>query len=66
MRNRAGAIYRFYRDGLERLYSGISIANSICFCPRKACAYYTDTLTGQIMRQNLDAEGGPMGRLRYF
>ena len=30
----AGAIYRFYRDGLERLYWDQHY-NSICFCPAK-------------------------------
>ena len=61
----AGAIYRFI-GMVWNGFTGISIANSICFCPRKACAYYTDTLTGQIMRQNSMLKGGPMGRWRYF
>ena len=46
----AGAICRFYRGSVEQLYSEISIANSICFSPEKSWAYYTDTVTAQIMR----------------
>ena len=62
----AGAIYRFYRGAVEQLYSEISIANSICFSPDKSWAYYTDTLTAQIMRQKLNNEGWPKDQAEVF
>ena len=62
----AGAIYRFYRGSFEQLYSEISIANSICFSPDKSWAYYTDTITAQIMRQKLDNEGWPKDKAEVF
>ncbi len=62
----AGAIYRFYRGAVERLYSEISVANSICFSPNKTFDYYTYTLTAQIMCQKLDDEGWPEGAAEIF
>lgn len=63
----AGAIYRYYRGELHCLYSGISITNAICFAPDRACAYYTDTATGQVMRQKLNADdGNPLGDPSVF
>lgn len=58
----AGAIYRFYRGTLRKLYDRISIPNAICFAPDKSVAYWTDTQQGVIMRQPLNAEDGwPLG-----
>ncbi|GGG65322.1 gluconolactonase [Salipiger pallidus] len=58
---RRGAIYRLYQGELRRLYSGITIPNSICFAPDGKSAYYADTRDGRIMRQPLDQEGWPAG-----
>jgi sugar lactone lactonase YvrE len=55
----AGAIYRFYRGVLRRLYAPISIPNAICFSPDGRFAYFTDTPTRVIRRVALDAEGWP-------
>ena len=57
----AGAIYRFYRGELRKLYSDMTITNSICFAPDGKTAYFTDTDVGVIMAQTLDADGWPMG-----
>lgn len=57
----AGAIYRFYRGELRKLYSDMTITNSICFAPDGKTAYFTDTDVGVIMSQTLDADGWPMG-----
>lgn len=57
----AGAIYRFYRGKVTRLFGGITISNAICFAPDRRHAYFTDTPTGQVMRQALDEEGWPRG-----
>jgi len=58
----AGAIWRYYRGELRRLYPGLTIPNSICFAPDGAHAHFTDTPTGVVMRQRLDpANGWPLG-----
>lgn len=54
----AGAIYRYYRGDLRKLYTPISIANAISFAPDQSCAYYTDTVTQKVMRQPLDRNTG--------
>ena len=62
----AGAIYRFYKGQLEVLYQDITISNAISFAPDGRTAYFTDTPTGVIMRQALDAEGWPDGTAQPF
>ncbi|RYG92666.1 SMP-30/gluconolactonase/LRE family protein [Loktanella sp. IMCC34160] len=57
----AGAIWRYYRGELRRLFPDITISNAICFAPDGATAYFTDTPTRQIMRVALDADGWPKG-----
>ncbi|WP_424967812.1 SMP-30/gluconolactonase/LRE family protein [Dinoroseobacter sp. S375] len=57
----AGAIYRFHDGALRRVEPGITISNAICFDRDRACAYYTDTPTRQVMRLPVDAEGWPDG-----
>lgn len=54
----AGAIYRYYRGELRRLYHPITISNAICFSPDRALAYFCDTPTRTIMRQRLEATHG--------
>lgn len=56
-----GAIYRFYRGELRRLFSGVTIPNSICFSPDGTTAYFADTREGRIMRQPLGKGGWPVG-----
>ncbi|AXI44691.1 gluconolactonase [Sulfitobacter sp. SK012] len=58
----AGAIYRWYGGTLEQMFDGITISNSICFAPDRSTAYFSDTVTRQIMRQSLDSEGWPKER----
>ena len=55
----AGAIYRYYKGALRRLYADITISNAICFAPDGKTAYFTDTPTQQIMRVALDDDGWP-------
>lgn len=57
----AGAIYRYYRGELRKLFAPITISNAICFAPDGTTAYFTDTLTRRIMRQPLDGNGWPRG-----
>ncbi|PIB26012.1 gluconolactonase [Amylibacter kogurei] len=58
----AGAIYRYYCGELRQLYAPITISNAICFSPDRRFAYFTDTPSKKIMRQDLDANNGwPVG-----
>ncbi|MCV6587200.1 MAG: SMP-30/gluconolactonase/LRE family protein [Marinibacterium sp.] len=54
----AGAIYRYWRGELRQLYAPITIPNAICFAHDQSLGYFTDTLTGTVMRQRLDPETG--------
>ncbi len=54
----AGAIYRYYRGELRKLYGGITISNAICFAPDASCAYWADTKRGVIQRQWLEPDRG--------
>ncbi|MCC5992950.1 MAG: SMP-30/gluconolactonase/LRE family protein [Rhodobacteraceae bacterium] len=57
----AGAIWRYWRGELRRLYAGLTIPNAISFAPDGQSACFTDTVTRRIMRVSLDAEGWPRG-----
>ncbi len=62
----AGAIYRYYRGELRKLYDKITIPNAICFTPDGKTAHFTDTVTSQVMRVALDAQGWPKGEPEVF
>lgn len=63
----AGAIYRYYRGELRRLFADISITNAICFSPDRRYAYFADTARQQIWRQPLDElHGWPQGEAQPF
>lgn len=65
--DKAGAIYRLYQDELRKLVSRVTISNAICFDRLRSCAYFTDTLTGLVMRQPLDGDTGwPVGAAEVF
>ena len=58
----AGAIYRFHRGELTRLYTGISIPNATCFSPDGATAYFADSREGILHRVAIDpATAMPVG-----
>ncbi len=61
-----GAIYRYYRGEVRKLYPGISIPNAICFAPDGQSACFTDTVQGVIQRVRLDAQGWPTGAPEPF
>ena len=54
----AGAIYRLFRGELRKLFPSITISNAICFSPDRQFAYYTDTVTRLVMRQQLEPQDG--------
>lgn len=62
----AGAIWRYYRGSLRRLYSGLTIPNAISFAPDGRTAYFTDKVTAQVMRVALDADGWPRGAPQVY
>ncbi|MEM6713103.1 MAG: SMP-30/gluconolactonase/LRE family protein [Pseudomonadota bacterium] len=63
----AGAIYRFYKGEVTRLFGSMTITNAIAFAPNKSAATFCDTVTGKVMRVALDAETGlPSGAPRVF
>ncbi len=62
----AGAIYRYYRGELRRLFGDITIPNAICFAPDGSFAHFADTATGRVMRVALDAEGWPNAPAEVF
>ena len=62
----AGAIYRYYDGQLRKLFSDITISNSICFAPNGQTAYFCDTPTQIIMKVALDESGWPVGKPAPF
>ena len=58
----AGAIWRWYRGELRRLYTDITIPNAISFAPDGQSVCFTDTPLRRIMRVTLDADGWPKGQ----
>lgn len=59
----AGAIYRYFRGELRRVYQKITIPNAICFSPDGSWLYFTDTPKQKIWRQALrSADGWPAAR----
>lgn len=62
----AGAIYRFFRGEVRRLFPRISIPNAICFPLDGRSAQFSDTVTGKVMRVALDADGWPIGQPEVY
>lgn len=63
----AGAIYRFYRGKVEKLFSDITIPNAICFSPDRTYGHFADTKRGIVKRVRLDGEtGAPVGEPEVF
>ncbi|MER9307127.1 SMP-30/gluconolactonase/LRE family protein [Mesorhizobium sp. M0293] len=63
----AGSIYWFFKGELRKLFSDITVSNSICFSEDGALAYYTDTSTGLLMRVACDPTTGlPIGEPKIF
>ncbi|MCV0427578.1 MAG: SMP-30/gluconolactonase/LRE family protein, partial [Roseibium sp.] len=62
----AGAIYRYYKGELRKLFGDITITNAICFSPDGSTAYFADTATQKIQQVALDSQGWPSGSPRLF
>lgn len=62
-----GAIYRYYRGEITRLFGNLTIPNAICFSPDRRFAYFTDTPKAAIMRVPLAADTGfPSGDVQVL
>jgi len=62
----AGAIYRYYRGEVRKLFDQITISNSICFSPDGSLAYFADTAAGTIWSVRLDSDGWPVEDRQNF
>jgi len=63
----AGAIWRYYRGELRRLFDRITISNAICFAPDGSHAHFADTAPGKVWRQRpSDKDGWPVGEPELF
>ena len=63
----AGAIYRYYRGELRRIYANISIPNAQCFAVDGSFLLWADTPKGIVWKQRLDsAHGWPDGEPEVF
>lgn len=66
-RKGAGSIYHVAGRKVTKLFSGISIPNSICFSPDGATAYFVDTMENIIKSVAVDPKTGlPAGEPRVF
>ena len=61
-----GSIYRYYKGDIKKLFSGMTIPNSICFSPCSQFAYFSDTLENKILKVKLDGNGWPKGKAEIF
>lgn len=63
----AGAIWRYYRGELRKLFDRITISNAICFAPDGSFAHFADTAPGKVWRQRLSGKDGwPVGEPEVF
>lgn len=62
----AGAIYRYFRGEVRKLYQDVTIPNAICFAPGGDTAYFADTAKGAVWKQHIDRAGWPSGRPELF
>ena len=62
----AGAIYRYFRGAIRKLYRDVTIPNAICFSPDGDTAYFADTARGAVWRQHIDRAGWPSGKPEPF
>ncbi|WP_153772106.1 SMP-30/gluconolactonase/LRE family protein [Labrenzia sp. CE80] len=61
-----GAIYRYYRGELRKLFPDITIPNAICFAPDGTRAYFADTAVQTIWLVAMDQSGWPSGEPEVF
>ena len=57
----AGAIWRWYRGELRRLFAPVTVSNAISFTPDGRHACFADSPTRRVMKVALDDAGWPVG-----
>lgn len=62
----AGAIWRWHRGEVRRLFAPLTIPNAICFTPDGRSACFADTPARRILRVPLDRDGWPAGDPETF
>ena len=62
----AGAIYRYYKGELRKLFGDLTIPNACCFTPDGTEAVFCDTADNLVKRVALDADGWPVGDPRVW
>lgn len=62
----AGAIWRYHRGELRRLFAGLTIPNAICFSPEGDLGHFADTERSRIWQVRLDRDGWPQGDPQPF
>ncbi len=62
----AGAIWRYYRGELRKLFGSITIPNSISFTPDGRFAHFSDTHKRLVWRQRLAKGGWPTGEPQIY
>ncbi len=63
----AGSLYRFFKGELAKIASNLTIPNSLCFSPDGKIAYFSDTVTSQIIKWPLNPKTGlPDGPAEVF
>ena len=61
-----GAIHRYHRGEVRRLFPRITVPNAICFAPDGDLAYFADTRRRTVWRVALDRDGWPRGEPETF
>jgi sugar lactone lactonase YvrE len=61
-----GAIWRYHRGEVRRLYAPITIPNAIAFAPDGLTATFADTPTRKVMRVRLGRDGWPAGEPQVY
>ncbi|MEX3007167.1 SMP-30/gluconolactonase/LRE family protein [Hoeflea sp. TYP-13] len=62
-----GSIYHFFRGEIRKIFSDITVTNCICFSADGSVGYYTDSVTDNVMRVDVDPKTGlPTGEAKPF
>ena len=63
----AGAIYRYFRGSVEKLYDRVTIPNAICFSPDGATGWFIDSRDRKWKKVAVDpSSGAPVGDVEGF
>lgn len=63
---RAGAVWRYHRGEMRKLFDAVSIPNAISFTPDGSHAHFADTKRQKVWRVRLGENGWPSGEPELF